>query len=263
MIQFVSRDGKGRNIMELELKVFFWILFKRLWFICGVIAMICGATAVHHTQYTQPIYKASSKLIVNTSNPVEGLGRPNSNDISSNMMLIGTYKEIISSSAIMEKVKKENPEITLGLNELISAVHVASNSGSQVISISIKETSLEQAVSTVNTIAKVFKSEIPEIMNVDNVTILSEAKSTDNPDPVSYGLLFKLIIALLISLMLSIGIVVLWEYLDDTIKSEKDVSVYLGIPTLGVIAKMQKSDLNSNRSKKNMVGENIHVSVGQ
>ena len=45
-------------------------------------------------------------------------------------------------------------------------------------------------------------------------------------------------IAFFIGLMVSLGIVFLLEYVDNTIKTESDVEKYLGLPVLGVIPKM-------------------------
>ncbi|WP_256758982.1 YveK family protein [Cohnella sp. WQ 127256] len=249
--------------MELELKDFFRILAKRIWFICGVVVMICGIAVTYHYLYSKPVYVASTKLIVTSVNHDRGLGVPDSNEISSNMMLIGTYKEIIASTAILDKVLLEHPDITLDVNQLVSGVKVVSSSGSQVINVSLSDTSFEQAVITVNAIAQMFKREIPQIMNVDNVTILSEARMTEQPAPVSHGLIFKLVIAFILSLMCSVGIVMIWEYLDDTIKTEKDVLQYLRQPTLGVITKIKKSEINKVYLKKNRAGDNIHVSINQ
>lgn len=249
--------------MDLEIKDFFKILVKRWWMIGLVVALSCGGIALYHSLYAKPQYVASTKLIVTNANHDGGLAVPDSNEISSNMMLIGTYKEIIASPAILEKVMFGYPELRMTLDELMSSVSVHSSSGSQVLSISVTNSSYGQAVIAANAIAQMFKSEIPNIMNVDNVTILSQSRMTDSPSSVSHGLTFKLMIALILSLMCSVGIVLLWEYFDDTIKTEKDVLHYLGKPMLGTVIRFKKSDTRSEAKKTNRVGETINGVLNQ
>jgi capsular polysaccharide biosynthesis protein len=228
--------------MELELKQYFEIIVRRWWFIIIVVVLCCGSVSAYDYYSTQPLYEASTKLIVNNTNPIEGQVRLDTNEISSNIMIINTYKEIIKTPAIMDKVIVTHPEINRSSQDLSNNVKVGSSANSQVMSISIRDYSYQQAVQTVNAISEVFKREVPLIMNVDNVTILSVANVSDHPDPVSPSLLVKNAIAFVISLIISFGIIFLREYLDDTIKSEEDVRVYLGKPTLAMVAKAKASE---------------------
>jgi capsular polysaccharide biosynthesis protein len=248
--------------MEPDIKEYFGVITKRLWFIVVMISIVCGATAIYDFLYAKPIYEAGTKLIVSSSNRVEGINRTDFNEISSNILLIDTYKEIITSPTIIEKVINENPELNLDEKQLASQLKISSSSKSQVINITIQSSTQQRAVSIVNAVSEIFKREIPIIMNVDNVSILSKAKMTDEPRSVAPSLLYKLMIAFIIAIMVSIAIVLLWEYLDDTIKSEKDVMLYLGKPTLSTINKIKKSDLyNGDKVRKKRAGDSVSISI--
>jgi capsular polysaccharide biosynthesis protein len=241
--------------MELELKQYFEIIVRRWWFIIIMVVLCCGSVSAYDYYTSQPLYEASTKLIVNNTNRVEAQARLDTNEISSNIMIINTYKEIIKTPAIMDKVIAAHPEINRTSKDLSDNVKVGSSTNSQVMSISIRDYSYRQAVQTVNAISEVFKREVPSIMNVDNVTILSVASESDHPDPVSPNLLVKNFIAFVISLIISFGIILLREYLDDTIKSEEDVRVYLGKPTLAMVAKAKASEWrNTSDFTKSKVG---------
>jgi capsular polysaccharide biosynthesis protein len=248
-------------MMESEVKEYFQIIWKRAWLIVGVVALLCGATGVYSYLTNIPVYQASSKLIVNTSDRQSSKG-PDFNQISSNLLLIETYKEIITSRTILEKVVRENPDLIGDANVLASKISVGSSSRSQVMSITVKDSSFSRAVKLVNGITKVFKRETPNIMNVDNVMILSEATMSDPPIEVSAGILFKVIIAFVLSLMISIVIIFVWEYLDDTFKTEKDI-LQLGVPTLAVISHIRKGDLASvtKNTKKKPVGDAFQIGI--
>ncbi len=229
--------------MEPDMKEYLRILLKRGWLICGIVLLCCGATAVYDRLYASPVYEASIKLIVNTANQVDGLMRPDSNLITSNIMMIDTYKEIIATPVIMQKVAEKHPEYQLTADELIRKTRVHSSSSSQVMSVAFRDESAARAVTLANEIGRVFRDEIPQIMNVDNVTILSESKNPSELVPISLGLTFKLALAFILSLIASVSAVFLKEYMDDTLKDEKDVRHYLDKPTLAEISKIKRSEL--------------------
>jgi Capsular polysaccharide biosynthesis protein len=232
--------------MEPDMKDYLRILLKRGWLICGIVLLCCGATAAYDRLYASRVYEASIKLIVNTTNQVDGLMRPDSNLITSNIMMIDTYKEIIATPVIMQKVADKHPELNLTADELVRNTRVHSSSNSQVMSVAYRDESAVRAVTLANEIGIVFRDEIPKIMNVDNVTILSESKQPSELEPVSLGLAFKLALAFVLSLILSVSAVFLKEYMDDTLKDEKDVRHYLDKPTLAEISKIKKSELGKS-----------------
>ncbi|QTH41270.1 lipopolysaccharide biosynthesis protein [Cohnella sp. LGH] len=229
--------------MEPDMKEYVKLLLKRGWLIGGIVLLCCGATAVYDRLFASPVYEASIKLIVNTANQVDGLMRPDSNLITSNIMMIDTYKEIIATPVIMQKVAAKHPEFNLTADELIRKTRVQSSSNSQVMSVAYRDESPTRAVALANEIGLVFRDEIPQIMNVDNVTILSESKSPSELESISMGLTFKLALAFILSLIASVSVVFLKEYMDDTLKDEKDVRVYLDKSTLAEISRIKRSEL--------------------
>ncbi|WP_158602340.1 YveK family protein [Cohnella endophytica] len=231
--------------MELELKDYFKIIGRRWWFIFLFVVFCCLPVSLYEYYTIQPEYEASTKLIVTNTSRDIAQARLDTNEISSNIMIINTYKEIIKSPAIMDKVVNGHPEIDRTAQNLIDNVKIVASSNSQVMNISIIDLSQEKAVQIVNAVSEVFKREIPAIMSVDNVTILSEAKVSNHPEPVSSNLLIKGLIVFVISFIIATGIIFLREYLDDTIKSEEDVRNHLGRATLAMVAKVKSSEWKS------------------
>ncbi|WP_239618853.1 YveK family protein [Cohnella mopanensis] len=250
--------------MEPEIRIYLRLLLKRLWLI-GVMAIVfCGLAGAYHYLYSDPVYEANSKVIVNSSRQSDN-SKLDINEMNSDLMIIDTYKEIIATPAIMEKVVTNHSELGLNTYQLISKVKVTSSSKSQIMSISIQQSSPEKAALIVNSIAEVFKEEIPKIMSVDNVTILSRADAVNSSVPVSTGLMTKLVIALVLSWVVSIGVILLWEYFDDSIRSEKDVMAILDKPVLTTIARIRKSDLKKGayKSKKSRVNDAVQISINR
>jgi capsular polysaccharide biosynthesis protein len=235
--------------MELELKDYLIILRKRLWLIIGFVTLSCLAAALISMYLLQPVYEASTKLIVNQSNENVGMQQLDLNAVNLNLRLIDTYKEIIKTPAVMNAVMVENPEFGLTANELIQKVRVSSVNNTQVMTLVVEDESYDRAAAIVNAVSVVFQREIPKIMNVDNVSILNEAPANDNPIPVKPNKTLNVAIAFVVSLMIILGIVLLLEYFDDTVKTEKDVESLLGLPTLTVVARTSDEDFQVNGLK--------------
>jgi capsular polysaccharide biosynthesis protein len=82
-------------------------------------------------------------------------------------------------------------------------------------------------------------------MKVDNVTVLNQA--LEDPNPVGPDLMINVMIAILLGLFCGIGLAFLLEYLDTSIRSEKDIEA-LGIPVIGNIAEINTKQTKSEHT---------------
>ncbi len=83
-------------------------------------------------------------------------------------------------------------------------------------------------------------------MSVDNVTVLSKAEVFKEQSPIKPRPILNIIIIFVVALMVSIALAFLLEYLDDTVKKEEDVEKLLGLPVLGIVARMDEEITNIN-----------------
>ncbi|MBP1993986.1 YveK family protein [Paenibacillus eucommiae] len=251
--------------MELEIKDYIKIIRKRLWLLLAIVLSASVATGIISYNFIRPVYGADVKLIVTKAEEIQGAQVIDYGSIDTNIKLINTYKEIMKTPAIMNKVVEQYPELGLSSKQLIEKVNVSSGNESQVMTLSMEDHSYVQAARMVNAIAEVFKNQIPTIMKVDNVTILNEANEYSVPEPIKPNPLMNVVISLILSFMLALGIVIILEYMDDSIKTEEDVKRRLGVPTLGLISKIKSKDMNTNLAMKTHreVGESAYVSANQ
>ncbi|WP_432740696.1 Wzz/FepE/Etk N-terminal domain-containing protein [Staphylococcus equorum] len=178
-------------------------------------------------------YQASTQVLVTQK---ESDSQMIAQEVQSNIQLVNTYAEIVKSPRIIDKVSKELDE-KYSSDEIISMLTVSNQAESQVLNIDIESKSGNDSEKVANKIAQVFSEEVPDIMSVDNVSILSKADNTSTqvaPKP-----LVNLILGLIIGLVLALLIIFIKELLDKRIKSEKDVENELNIPVLGSIQKFK------------------------
>lgn len=198
-------------------------------------AVLAGVATVY---LVTPIYQTSTQILIN-SEQSETMPITNT-DIQTNLQLINTYSVIIKTPFILDQVI-ERLNLTVTAEELTNKITVNSASESQVIDISVRDENAAEGVKIANMIATVFQAEIEELMNVDNVNILSTATLSENPEPVEPNLVMNIAAAAAGGLVLGIGIAFLLAFLDTTVKSEEDVEELLGLPILGVVSPMNEN----------------------
>lgn len=194
-----------------------------------------------------PKYEASTQILVNQNQDSDQ--SITSQEVQSNRELINTYNVIMTSPAILEPVI-ENTSSEISVNELRDKITVEAEADSQIATITVEDESQRQAVNLANTIARVFEEEVTNIMNVDNVSILSEAQMNEELSPISPKPLLNIVTAIIFGLMLSLGLAFLIEYLDKSIKTEQDIEKEIGMPVLGVVPVMSEKDMKTALSNK-------------
>jgi capsular polysaccharide biosynthesis protein len=237
--------------MEIDLKDYIVVVKRRWKLILALVVILTGLVAIWSQFFITPTYEASTKIIVTKSDANNQITSLDLNAVNTNIQLINTYKEVIKTPRIMDLVVKQYPEFGLTSEQLSEKVQVSSVNETQVMTISAEDSSYTLAAAIVNATSEVFQKEISKIMKVDNVSILNTANLNDQPDPIKPNKLLNVAISFVVSLMLGVATAFLIEYLDDTVKSEEDISRLLGLPTLTMIPKIQLGDLERN-SQKNM-----------
>jgi len=251
--------------MEIELKDFFRLLKRKFWLIAVIVTLVTGAVAAFSYLYIQPVYEASTKIIVNKTRVVNGESELNVNDVEANIKIMATYRELLKTDWMMKDVLTAHPEFNLTSKQLIEKIRVSETADSQVMTFTVRDSSYPQAAAIINAVTKQFDAKIPELIAVKNIVILNEADPNDQPAPVSPNRIMNTVIAFVLALLLSIVIVVMQEYLDDSLKSEEETEQLLGMPALGVIMKIKQSDYKAKHAKsvpvRGKAGEKAYVTT--
>lgn len=208
------------------------ILKKRLLLIIILTIISIGISAGISFYALTPIYQAQTQILVNQNNSSEGVYSWQTTE--TDLRLINTYNVIITSPVILTPVID-----ALNLNytpsQLTQQISISNENDSKVVTITVENPNPSKAVEISNTVAEVFKEQIPQLMNVDNISILSAAKLSENPTPVKPNKMLNIAIGGVIGLMLGVGLAFLLELLDNTVKSERDVETILNLPVIGIV----------------------------
>ncbi|MGG5741044.1 YveK family protein [Bacillus cereus group sp. IBL03679] len=221
----------------ISLKELFYILKKRLAMILVIAFGAAIVSAIISFFFMTPIYQSSTQILVNQKKQEGAMIQ--AGEIQTNIQLTNTYKVIIKSPVVLDQVN-EKLNLNMTAQALTGKINVANEKDSQVISITAEDKDPKVARDIANATADVFKGEVAKIMNVDNVTVLSKAEVGENQSPIKPRPMLNVAIAFVIGLMAAVGLAFLLEYLDNTVKKEEDVENLLGLPVLGIVARMDE-----------------------
>ncbi|MFE4238729.1 YveK family protein [Peribacillus butanolivorans] len=220
----------------ISIKDIFQTLKKR-WKLITLLTLIAALISGSISYFLlTPVYQSSTQILVNQKQSKNQL---DSTQIRSNIDMINTYSVIIKSPAILEKVIVDL-ELPQSVDQLSQKITINSQENSQVFSLTVQDSDPTKAVEIANAVSTTFQKEIKDIMNVDNVSILAKAEIKENPAPVKPNPLLNIAIAVVVGLMAGIGLAFLLEYMDNTIRDEKDIETLLDLPLLGSIQKISQ-----------------------
>ncbi|MEK4860583.1 Wzz/FepE/Etk N-terminal domain-containing protein [Staphylococcus sp. FSL W8-0774] len=219
---------------KVDLSRIFKVLRKNIKKLITIPVIFMILSAIFTSLFVTPKYAASTQILVNQKQIENNIVNPN--NVQNSLQSVNTYAEIIKSPRILERVSKEL-DYKYDVKELSSFVKVTNQSNSQIINVSIVTENAKVSAKIANKVAKVFAKEVPDIMDVDNVSVLSKASDTENK--VAPNITNNMLLTGLAALGLTLLIIYLKHILDRRIKTEQDVLDELQLPVLGVIQKFK------------------------
>lgn len=221
----------------MELKEYLHILKKRWLLILSVTLTCVFVSAIVSFFLIKPTYQASISVVIG-GNKEESSSNTNQtyNDVMMYQKLVKTYSEFVKTRSVAEDaIDKLNLDITPGA--LLGMVSVAPKGDTEFLTITVKSKDAYEARDIANQVAKSLKAITKDIKKVDNVQLVDDALLPSGP--VSPKPLLNIAIALILGLFVSVGIVFLIEYLDNTVKDTDELEKLLEVPVLGAIPMME------------------------
>jgi capsular polysaccharide biosynthesis protein len=231
-----------RMAKEINLKEILGVIKKRAW-IGITITILAALFGYFYSSINQTtlLYSSSTNIIINA----DGGQRK-------------TLEVIIKDKTVLEKVITQ-----LGIERtpesLAQSIQVGSIDETQVVKISVIDVNPVLAAEIANTTASVFIQEIPNIMDFDDVRLLSDAQV--NPIPINESNENKILGAAIIGgIVIGIGLIFLVDSLDESIRSEQEVEELLEVPILGSVSIMSKKNVSKTKKVNvNNRGDSIGI----
>lgn len=230
----MSEIGHGdytekKNAREISLKDLFRVIKKRIWIVAVIVTLTTLAGYYYSNVNNVLLYQSSTRII-----------------IGSDSGYMKTLMVMIKDPIIMEKVR-ENLGLRRSSEAIANQVEVSQIDDSQIIKITITDKDSKLAVAIANATAQTYKNEVGNILDFDDVQLLSAAK--ENPYPINGNQNRFIVMAFVLGIAIGIGLIFMLDALDETVDKEHELEEILGVPVLGVISNMKVRKLSVKQRK--------------
>lgn len=208
---------------------------KKRWKMIALITIVATIiSGVFSFFIIDPVYEASTKLFVGKEENSEEVY--NSNDIAMYQKLLKTYSETIKTRDLLTSAIKDS-KYDLEVEDVSSALTVVPVADTQILQIKYQSKDPKEAEIVLKAISNNFIKTAKELVPNGNVRTIEAVEMPEKP--VSPNKKMNIAIAFLLGLMISVGLVFLLEYLDNTYKTKEQLEKELELPVLGVIPTLE------------------------
>jgi capsular polysaccharide biosynthesis protein len=221
--------------IEIDLLELLFELKKKLLWI--VLAGVIGAAAFgfYSKLILTPKYASTAMMyILSKETTLTSLA-----DLQIGSQLTKDYKVMVTSRPVLEKVIVDL-DLDCDYEELREDLVIDNPKDTRILSISTENSDPQLAADIVNTVADRSSEYIGEIMEMVPPKMVEEGIAATVP--VSPKILKNAVIGGIIGILLVCGIVALRVIMNDTIRTEEDITKYLNISTLAEVPASRKNE---------------------
>lgn len=219
----------------MELQQYIQIIRKRLLLVLIVTLSITLLSAIVSYFVIKPSYKATINVLIGENSNKSG-EKDDYNNLLKYQKQVKTYGEFAKTKLVATDVINEL-KLDMTEDDLVKMITVTPKGDTEFLTISVKSKNAEEAAKIANQLVLSLKKISSEKKNVDNVIIVDSAvapKHADSPKP-----LLNTAVAFFLGIMVSVGVIFLLEYLDNTVKDEDDIAKLLDASVIGIIPVME------------------------
>ena len=200
---------------------------KRLWIII-VVTALTTVLVIYKTRQMAPTDTCSMKFLVSTSDKI--LDNYSENEIEAYSKFMATFNEIMKVGDFLDDTLKKN-KISKTSDQVKYAISYSVSTTAPIFTLNYTSSSTNEMEDILNAVCEKFEYEIKEIDSRVKVKILEE--------PTTYSSLPNkakvILVAIAAGIIISIGIILFLDYIDDTIGKREELEKILPVPVLGDI----------------------------
>ena len=215
---------------------FYSLIKSKFIFLISFILLGVGSVSLYTIVAIKPVYSVSSTLIMKNMSTEK-----NDSQVIESLNLFQrqakTYLEIAALPPVKEATNQAL-ELSPEESSKIKSVKLTNDSGSQLMTLTIRATDRELAVNYIQQYVKQYKKFTAEKFGRDDLEVVSEALGSSKP---VYPILWKnMFISLIAFTFIAFNMIFFRYILSDSIDSSEDLEELTGVPTLGMIPDIEK-----------------------
>lgn len=240
---YAKNQSVQREETEIDIPKLLGVLISKLWIIALAALLAAVAAYVWTSKFVTPMYKSTARVYI--------LNRQNSSatsatDLTSATSIKEDFLILIKSSEVYRQVLSKIGEDPNGYRSLAGKVSTDNNT-SRFVDITITDADPIRAKMLVDAFADVSRVKAKTIMGVEDVTI--EEYGTIPVVPSSPSMTKNIILAVLVGIIISCGVIVLITVTNNMVATPEDVEKKTGLSVLGVIPDVSAYSKNTRAGK--------------
>ncbi|MGL4452992.1 MAG: YveK family protein [Sarcina sp.] len=225
---------------------------KKRWLMIVLITLTSAIVAGVISFYViKPQYQAGVKVFIgkegSTSKEAQNY---NNSDIEMYQNLMKTYAELVKSKDSVSKalttIGEKNTQANI--NRVLAGLTVTPGADTQIIEVKYTTTDKSEILPVINSVMKEFIESSGKLIPNGNVKIIE--KPIAPTSPIAPNKKLNILIGFMLGLMISLGIVFLLEYLNNTVKNSNELELAMGLPVIGAIPQMKEIALTKKEKKQ-------------
>ncbi|HFH7364155.1 TPA: Wzz/FepE/Etk N-terminal domain-containing protein [Streptococcus agalactiae] len=224
------------KIANTEVEINIFNLLKKLWkkkFLITFVAIAFATAGLFYSLFiVTPQYTSSTRIYVITPN-----NSITAQDLQARSFLANDYKEIITSTDVLEKVISSE-KLNYPSSQLLQKITVSILKDTRVISISVEDANPKMSQKLANSVREAAVSKIKAVTQVEDITTLEKGNLPKAPS--SPNIKKNVLIGFIVGAGLSTIVLVIMGILDDRVNTEEDIEKALGLTSLGIVPDLNK-----------------------
>ncbi|EPW49522.1 Wzz/FepE/Etk N-terminal domain-containing protein [Streptococcus agalactiae] len=227
------------KIANTEVEINIFNLLKKLWkkkFLITFVAIAFATAGLFYSLFiVTPQYISSTRIyVINPNTPNNSI---TAQDLQAGSFLANDYKEIITSTDVLEKVISSE-KLNYPSSQLLQKITVSILKDTRVISISVEDANPKMSQKLANSVREAAVSKIKAVTQVEDITTLEKGNLPKAPS--SPNIKKNVLIGFIVGAGLSTIVLVIMGILDDRVNTEEDIEKALGLTSLGIVPDLNK-----------------------
>lgn len=233
-----DRTIEKNEEMEIDLQRVFGAILHRSWLIILVAVLCAVVTLLGTIFFITPQYQSTAMFYVNNNSISVGdvsLSSITSSDITASKNLVNSYIVILKTRASLNDVI-DYAGVDRTYSEVRSMISAESVDNTEIFRVVVTSPDPQEAEKIANAIAYILPKRIASIIEGTSAKIVDSAIVASSPSSPSYTR--NAMIGFLLGFILAVGVIVLREIFDITIRTEEDVTQGCKYPVLAAVPDM-------------------------
>ena len=221
-------EDRDENEIEIDVMELLYVFKKKAWIIILAAIAGCMAAGLYSVMILNPVYTSTSMVyVLSKETTLTSLA-----DLQIGSQLTKDYSVMITSRPVLEQVI-EKQGLDLTYDQLKEKISITNPTDTRILNMTVSDEDPVRARAIVDAVARASSDYIGDIMEMIPPKIIEGGVVPDKP--ASPNVTKNAVLGGVALAVISCGIITLQVIMNDTIRSEDDVSKYLGISVLAAI----------------------------